>query len=145
MWKKPHSLIKMTLELVYPAMHKIKAECTAIQVETKRLILNHSFSVSSSHSKRFLCNGIYRRRYGKSSLADQDDRVTPSSRSSRSSDHRRSRRHSPEYDRREGRAVSRRYTDDKDYRDRSEPSPRQGRDNRDYNIKKLCFRKGIFY
>ncbi|GKC95827.1 hypothetical protein Tco_1161269 [Tanacetum coccineum] len=76
----------------------------------------------------------------KFSLADQDDvgsgRVTPSSRSSRSSDHRRSRRHSPEYDRREGRAVSRRYIDDKDYRDRSEPSSRQGRDNRDYDIKR---------
>ncbi|GKA82600.1 hypothetical protein Tco_0789348 [Tanacetum coccineum] len=37
---------------------------------------------------------------------------------------------------REGRAVSRRYTDDKDYGDRSEPSPRQGRDNRDYDIKR---------
>ncbi|GJV70382.1 hypothetical protein Tco_1490377 [Tanacetum coccineum] len=72
----------------------------------------------------------------KASLADQDDvgigRVTPSSRSSRSSDHRRSRHHSPEYDRREGRAVSRRYIVDKD----SEPSSRQGRDNRDYDIKR---------
>ncbi|GKD58533.1 hypothetical protein Tco_1296042, partial [Tanacetum coccineum] len=63
-------------------------------------------------------------------------RVTHSSRSYRSSDHRRSRCHSLEYDRREGREVSRRYTDDKDYRDRSEPSPRQGRDNRDYDIKR---------
>ncbi|GJV48736.1 hypothetical protein Tco_1438948 [Tanacetum coccineum] len=66
----------------------------------------------------------------KSSLADQDDvrngvsnksiteeerskfeRVTPSSKSSRSGDHRRSRRNLPEYDRREGRVVSRRYSD----------------------------------
>ncbi|GKB62220.1 hypothetical protein Tco_0918406, partial [Tanacetum coccineum] len=59
---------------------------------------------------------------------------------SRSSDHRRSRRHSPEYDRREGRAVSRRYTDDKDYRDHSEPSPRQGRDNKDYDIKRSKYK-----
>ncbi|GKE63825.1 hypothetical protein Tco_1514192 [Tanacetum coccineum] len=42
-------------------------------------------------------------------------RVTPSSRSSRSSDHRRSRDDSPEYDRREGRNVSLRYSDDRDY------------------------------
>ncbi|GKC14303.1 hypothetical protein Tco_1011085 [Tanacetum coccineum] len=79
----------------------------------------------------------------KSSLTDQDDvgsgvsaryastshakRVT-SSRSSISGDHRRSRRDSPEYDRREVRVVSRRYiSDDRDYRDRSEPSPHPGR------------------
>ncbi|GKF03814.1 hypothetical protein Tco_0034482, partial [Tanacetum coccineum] len=35
------------------------------------------------------------------------ERITPSSRSSRSGDHRCSRRESPEYDRREGRVVSR--------------------------------------
>ncbi|GJZ46007.1 hypothetical protein Tco_0593603 [Tanacetum coccineum] len=92
----------MTLEVVYQAVHKIKADSTVIQVEAKRLI----------------------------------QRVTPSSRRSRSSDHRRSRRDSPEYDSHEGRAVSRRYIDDKDYRDRSEPSSRQGRDNRDYDIKR---------
>ncbi|GJU06670.1 putative ribonuclease H-like domain-containing protein [Tanacetum coccineum] len=42
-------------------------------------------------------------------------RVTPSSRSSRSSDHRRSRDASPDYDRCEGRNVSLRYSDDRDY------------------------------
>ncbi|GJR86582.1 hypothetical protein Tco_0210593 [Tanacetum coccineum] len=63
-------------------------------------------------------------------------RVTPSSRSSRSSDHRRSRDDSPEYDRREGRDVSLRYSDDRDYSGRSELSPRHGRDNRHYNIKR---------
>ncbi|GJU62967.1 hypothetical protein Tco_1244802 [Tanacetum coccineum] len=63
-------------------------------------------------------------------------RVTPSSRNSRSGDHRCSRRDSPEYDRREGRVVSRRYSDDRDYRDHLEPSPRHGRDNRDYDIKR---------
>ncbi|GKC25693.1 hypothetical protein Tco_1027843 [Tanacetum coccineum] len=64
------------------------------------------------------------------------ERVTPSSRSSRSSDHRRSRDDSPEYDRREGRDVSLRYSDDRDYSGRSELSPRHGRDNRHYNIKR---------
>ncbi|PWA41532.1 DNA/RNA helicase, DEAD/DEAH box type, N-terminal [Artemisia annua] len=49
------------------------------------------------------------------------EHVTPSSRSSRSDDHRRSRRYSPEYDRREG---------------RSEPSPRHGKDYRDYDDKR---------
>ncbi|GKA91578.1 hypothetical protein Tco_0813448 [Tanacetum coccineum] len=63
-------------------------------------------------------------------------RVNPSSISSRSSDHRRSRDDSPEYDRREGRDVSMRYSDDRDYRDCSEPSPCHGRDNRDYDIKR---------
>ncbi|GJV09714.1 hypothetical protein Tco_1351255 [Tanacetum coccineum] len=55
-------------------------------------------------------------------------RVTPSTRSSRSGDHRSSRRDSTEYDRCEGRVVSRRYSDDSDYRDSSEPLPRHGRD-----------------
>ncbi|GJZ92657.1 pre-mRNA-splicing factor ATP-dependent RNA helicase DEAH7 [Tanacetum coccineum] len=85
----------MTLEVVYPAVHKIKAESTVIQVEAKRLIQK----ASTSHFER----------------------VTPSSRCSRSSDHRRSRDDSPEYDRREGRDVSMRYSDDRDYRDHSEP------------------------
>ncbi|GJU90961.1 hypothetical protein Tco_1303384 [Tanacetum coccineum] len=52
-------------------------------------------------------------------------RVTPSSRSSRSGDHRRD---STEW--REGRVVLRRYSDDRDYRDRSKPLPRHGRDYR---------------
>ncbi|GKC49733.1 hypothetical protein Tco_1072478 [Tanacetum coccineum] len=47
------------------------------------------------------------------------ERGTPSSRSSRSGDHQRPRRDSPEYDRRDGRVVSRKYSD--------EPSPRHGR------------------
>ncbi|GKD37695.1 hypothetical protein Tco_1257902 [Tanacetum coccineum] len=37
-------------------------------------------------------------------------------------------RDSTEYDRCEGRVVSRRYSDDRDYRDSSEPLPRHGRD-----------------
>ncbi|GJW29346.1 hypothetical protein Tco_0046221 [Tanacetum coccineum] len=55
---------------------------------------------------------------------------TPASRSSRSGDHQRSRRDSPEYDRSDGRAVSKRYSDGRDYRDCSEPLPRHGRDYR---------------
>ncbi|GJY73177.1 retrotransposable element Tf2 [Tanacetum coccineum] len=63
-------------------------------------------------------------RYASTSLSEPG---TPSSRSSRSCDHQRSRRDSPEYDRREGWAVSRKYSDDRDRQDRSEPSPRHGR------------------
>ncbi|GJW66695.1 pre-mRNA-splicing factor ATP-dependent RNA helicase DEAH7, partial [Tanacetum coccineum] len=62
-------------------------------------------------------------------------RVTPS-RSSRSGDHRRSRRDSPECDRRDGRVVSWKYSDDRDHQDRLEPSPRHGRDYRDYDYKR---------
>ncbi|GJZ26681.1 hypothetical protein Tco_0570934 [Tanacetum coccineum] len=50
-------------------------------------------------------------RYASTSLSE---RVTPSTRSSRSGDHRSSRRDSTEYDRCEGRVVSRRYSDDSD-------------------------------
>ncbi|GJV21122.1 hypothetical protein Tco_1370142 [Tanacetum coccineum] len=80
----------------------------------------------------------------KSSLADHDDvgsktfdSVKPLNmlpphflRSSGRDDHRCSRRDSPEYDRHEGRVVSRRYSDDRDYRDRSKPLPRHRRDYR---------------
>ncbi|GJX46840.1 retrotransposon protein, putative, ty1-copia subclass [Tanacetum coccineum] len=41
-----------------------------------------------------------------------------------------------EYDRREGRVVSRRYSDDMDYR---ETSPRHGRDNKDYDNKRIRY------
>ncbi|GJS18439.1 hypothetical protein Tco_0412911, partial [Tanacetum coccineum] len=54
------------------------------------------------------------------------ERVTPS-RSSTSGDHQCSRRDSPEYDRRDGRAISRKYIDERDHQDRSEPPPRHGR------------------
>ncbi|GKB09890.1 hypothetical protein Tco_0843813 [Tanacetum coccineum] len=53
-------------------------------------------------------------RYASTSLSE---RGTPSSRSSRSGDHQCPRRDSPEYDRCDGRVVSRKYSD--------EPSPRQ--------------------
>ncbi|GJZ29308.1 hypothetical protein Tco_0573955 [Tanacetum coccineum] len=52
-------------------------------------------------------------------LAGYDQRGTPSSRSSRSGDHQCRRRDSPEYDWRDGKVVSRKYSD--------EPSPRHGR------------------
>ncbi|GJX07312.1 hypothetical protein Tco_0195244 [Tanacetum coccineum] len=71
-------------------------------------------------------------RYASTSHAERD---TPS-RSSRSGDRRRSRRDSPEYDRHQGRVVSRRHSDDRDYRNCSEPSPRHGRDYRDCNNKR---------
>ncbi|GKC29505.1 hypothetical protein Tco_1036799 [Tanacetum coccineum] len=116
----------MTLEVVYPAVHKIKAESTAIQVEAKQSITEEEYLLEMSFNLVNMIKLLYQ----------SCIRVTHSSRSYRSSDHRRSRCHSLEYDRREGREVSRRYTDDKDYRDRSEPSPRQGRDNRDYDIKR---------
>ncbi|GJX32463.1 beta-D-glucosyl crocetin beta-1,6-glucosyltransferase-like protein [Tanacetum coccineum] len=96
---------------------------------------------NSAQPRRVVGGGLYKTRSEafvlEKSWAVKGQRVIPSSRSSRSSEHRRSRRHSPEYDRREGWAVSRRGdTDDKDYRDCSEPSPRQGRDNRYYDIKR---------
>ncbi|GJY24731.1 hypothetical protein Tco_0398389 [Tanacetum coccineum] len=72
MWRTPPKPIKMTLEVGYPAVDKIKTESTVIQVEAKCLI----------------------------------KRGTPSSRSSRSGDHHRSRRDSPEYDRRDGRVMA---------------------------------------
>ncbi|GJU41041.1 hypothetical protein Tco_1193998 [Tanacetum coccineum] len=55
-------------------------------------------------------------------------RITPSFRSSRSGDHRRSRHDSTEW--REGRVFLRKYSDDRDYRNHSEPLPRHGRDYR---------------
>ncbi|GJY31567.1 hypothetical protein Tco_0415062, partial [Tanacetum coccineum] len=58
-------------------------------------------------------------RYASTSLSECG---TPSYRSSRSGDHQRSRR--------ERRVVSRRYSDDRDYRDRSETLPSHGRDYR---------------
>ncbi|GKD60546.1 hypothetical protein Tco_1298055, partial [Tanacetum coccineum] len=53
-------------------------------------------------------------------------RVVPLHRSSRSSDHQRTRRDSPEYNRRDGRVVSRKYSVDRDHHDRSESSSRHG-------------------
>nr|GEY27533.1 protein root primordium defective 1 [Tanacetum cinerariifolium] len=101
---------------VYPAVDKIKPESTVIQVEAKRLI-----QVIVSYFKPLEKRSA---RYASTSLSELG---TPSSRSSRSGDHCRSRRDSPEYDRREGRVVSRKYSDDRDHQDRSEPSPRHGR------------------
>ncbi|GKA59732.1 retrovirus-related pol polyprotein from transposon TNT 1-94 [Tanacetum coccineum] len=104
MWKKPHSLIKMTLEVVYQVVDKIKAKSTVIQVEAKRLIqvdlivifLNVADSQTTEERSA---------RYASTSHAERD---TPS-RSSKSSDHRRSRRDSPDYDRHQGRVVLRRH------------------------------------
>nr|GEU94961.1 DNA/RNA helicase, DEAD/DEAH box type, N-terminal [Tanacetum cinerariifolium] len=95
----------MTLEVVYQEVDKIKAESTVIQVEEKtfdsvKQLKNDLLDMFSPH---FL-------------------------RSSRSVDHQRSMHDSPKYDRRDGRVVSRRYSDDRDYRDRSKPLPRHRRD-----------------
>nr|GEZ51750.1 hypothetical protein [Tanacetum cinerariifolium] len=81
---------------VYPVVDKIKTESIVIQVEAQRLIqfdlIVLFFNVYSQTT------GERSARYASTSLSEHD---TPSSRSSRSGDHRRSRRDSTEYDRRE--------------------------------------------
>ncbi|GJY64314.1 pre-mRNA-splicing factor ATP-dependent RNA helicase DEAH7 [Tanacetum coccineum] len=92
---------------------KIKAESTVVQVEAKRLIqldlIVMFFNVADSQTSA---------RYASTSHAERD---TPS-RNSRSGDHRRSR-----------------HSDDRDYRDRSEPSPRHVRDYSDYDNKRSSY------
>ncbi|KAL4587030.1 hypothetical protein LXL04_011679 [Taraxacum kok-saghyz] len=80
-------------------------------------------------------------RHGSNSNTRSED-VTPSSRSSRSSQHRSHRNDSADYDRRrndsrDDRGSSRRYySSDRDERDHVDPSPRYGKDYRDYGNKR---------
>ncbi|GJX62007.1 hypothetical protein Tco_0294907 [Tanacetum coccineum] len=79
-------------------------ETTVIQVEAKRLIqldlivmfFNVYSQTAEERSARYVSTSLF-------------ERGTPSSRSSRSGDHQRFRRDSLEYDRRDGRAVLRKY------------------------------------
>nr|GEW49428.1 pre-mRNA-splicing factor ATP-dependent RNA helicase DEAH7 [Tanacetum cinerariifolium] len=72
-------------------------------------------------SEQYTKNHGWRMKYGKNQFQLNIIRDTPS-RSSRNGDHRRSRRDSPEYDRYQGRVVSKKDSDDTDYQDRSEQS-----------------------
>ncbi|PWA93703.1 DNA/RNA helicase, DEAD/DEAH box type, N-terminal [Artemisia annua] len=112
-----------------PAVDKIKVESTVIQVEAKRLIQVRVgyFKSSTTHSELYFAYEC----------------ISDLHQSSRSGDHRRSRRDSPESDRRE--AVKVGWSQGEvpevmiwimDYRDRSEPSPRHGRDYRDCDNKR---------